>query len=260
MHQIGHLRGGHAHHGAPVGVEAHGHDQRQTGRAGALDRGLELLDRGDRLDPEHVGAALGQGRRLLGEGGLGVGLRQGTDRLQDLAGRAHGAGDDDLAPAFLARLTRQPGRGAVELGDPVLGPVQLEPVAGAAEGVGQDDVRAGFQKAAVQLEDALRVVDVPQLGRVAGLEPHGEVVGPRRAVGEQPGACFEQACQTVGHGGLRLQGRHRHVAAPVNGRATLGLVPREVKRQLEGRFTGLPFCGNSSPHQRPLWIVQGAFG
>ena len=57
------------HHGAAVGVEGEGADDGQAGPAGALDGGREFVLRRHGLDPDDVGAALGEGMGLLGEGG-----------------------------------------------------------------------------------------------------------------------------------------------------------------------------------------------
>ena len=58
--------------------------------------------------------------------------------------------DDDRAAAASASARALARRRNVDLADPVLGIVQLEPMAVAAERIGQDDVGAGLDEAAVQ--------------------------------------------------------------------------------------------------------------
>ena len=80
----------------------------------------------------------------------------------------------------------------VELEHAVLGVVQLQPVPVAAERVREDDVGARVDERPVQLLHPFGMVDVPELGRLARLEAHLEVVRAGRAVGEQhPARCQE---------------------------------------------------------------------
>ena len=156
---------GHPHHGAAVGVEAEGGDDRQAGGGGTGDGGRDLVLRRHGLDPQHVDPAIGQGARLLGEG-LGA-VRDGerAERLEQLAGRTHGAADHDLAAGLgalgIGDASADPGRSLVHRLHPVLPLVQLEAVPAAAEAVGQHDVRAGLDHGAVQGLDPVGMVEVP---------------------------------------------------------------------------------------------------
>ena len=190
----------HPHHGPPVGVEGEGDGVGQGGGLGAHDGGLHLVDGGDGLDPGEIGAAGGEALGLLGEGRCAFLDGQRPQRLKEIAGRAHGAGDDHVLPsAFRDGAVGQLGGGLVDLEDLVLGAVQLQPVGGAAEGVGEDDVRAGVDEGAVVAHHIVRALQVPELRRVAVLQAHGEEVGAGCTVGQQPGAGFQQVGQAVGH-------------------------------------------------------------
>ena len=48
---------------------------------------------------------------------------------------------------------------------------------------------------AMQLDDALRRLEQPLLGRETGLHAHRLVVRPRRAVGDQHAALGQQVCE-----------------------------------------------------------------
>jgi len=63
--------------------------------------------------------------------------------------------------------------------------VKFKPATVAAERVGEYQVGAGVDKRAVQRQYALRMVQIPQLRRIAGLQTHGKQVGAGRAVGEK---------------------------------------------------------------------------
>ena len=71
--------------------------QGMSGQGGGLGGGAVFLGRGHRLDPEHVGAAFLQPLGLFVEHLDGDGMGQRAHRLEDLAGRAHRARDDDRA-------------------------------------------------------------------------------------------------------------------------------------------------------------------
>ena len=79
----------------------------------------------------------------------------GAERHDQLAGGADRARDHDRPAGRIGDTAGDLGGGQVELGDPVLGLVQLEPMPGAAEAVGEDDVGAGLDEAAMHVGDAL---------------------------------------------------------------------------------------------------------
>ena len=161
----------------------------------------ELVLRGHGLDPDDVGAALGERLGLLGEGGGTLGDGEGAERLEQLAGRADVAGDHDLAALAgalgVGDAAGDAGGQLVQLGDAVLGLVQLQAIARAAEAVGEDDVGAGRDHGAVQGLDAVDMLDVPQLRRVAGEQAHVEQVGAGGAIGQQVGPLREQAGEAI---------------------------------------------------------------
>jgi hypothetical protein len=75
--------------------------------------------------------------------------------------------------------------------------VQHQPACVAAEGVGQDDVGAGVDESLVQRPHALRMLEVPGLGRIARRQAHGEKIRAGCAVGEQDFSGIEQGGEHV---------------------------------------------------------------
>jgi hypothetical protein len=67
-------------------------------------------------------------------------------------------------------------------------PVQLQPVPRAAETVRQDDVRSGLHEGAVQFGNPIRMLGIPEFGRIARPQAALEQVAAGGAVGEQPGS------------------------------------------------------------------------
>ncbi len=65
------------------------------------------------------------------------------------------------APGAIRFRTGDACRFLVQLRDPSLRLVQLQPVSRAAKTVGQDDVRSGFHEGALQLRDALGMLGIP---------------------------------------------------------------------------------------------------
>ena len=180
----GEIGGRYAHHRPAVGVEAQGRDDRLAGAARAADGGFRFVDRGHGFYPEEVDTGIGQRLRLLGEGLLGVGNAGRTERLEDLAGRADVAGDQHRAPGAIGFGAGDGDRAAVQLGDAMFRVMQLEAKARAAEGIGQDDVGARIDEGALQIADPVRMRDVPQLRRFAGLEAALEQVAAHGAIGQ----------------------------------------------------------------------------
>jgi hypothetical protein len=140
-----------------------------------------------------------QGCRLVPEGGLGGGRVERSDRCQDLAGGPDGARHDDRPRCRVGRLPRHPRRCLVELLDPGLGGMQLQPVGVAAEAVGQDDVGARVDELAMEVDHTVGVVDVPELGAVAGFEAAPEEARAHAAIGQEHAALVEQRAEQVGH-------------------------------------------------------------
>jgi hypothetical protein len=109
------------------------------------------------------------------------------------------ARNDHWSRCRVGRLPRHPCRRLVELADPGLGGMQLEPVGVAAEAVGQDDVGARLDELAMEVDHAIGVVDIPELGAVAGFEPAPEEPGAHAAIGQEHAALVEQRAEGVGH-------------------------------------------------------------
>ena len=82
-----------AHHGAAVGVEAHGGDERQSRLGGTFDGGAQFFLGRHGFNPQHVNAALLQGHGLFLEGGDAFLMGHGADGHEDFAGGADGAAD-----------------------------------------------------------------------------------------------------------------------------------------------------------------------
>ena len=162
--------------------------------------GAELLGRRHGLDPRDVGAPGRQAGDLLGEHFECVVVGECAERGEQLAGRPDRARDDHRARRGVGNLTRELGGPLVELEDAILGAVQLQAVAVAAERVRQDDVGAGVDEGAVQLLDALGMLDVPELGRLPRLEPHLEVVRTGGTVGEHHPSRRQECFEGAAHG------------------------------------------------------------
>jgi hypothetical protein len=116
--------------------------------------------------------------------------------------------------------------------------VKREAEAVAAERVGQQDPRAGVEVAAVDAPDDVRVLEVPDLGRVTELEAVREQHGAHRAVGEDRGRGREQLAPA----GLRaLVGcRHRCTSRPW----PISDHPRHPAVQPPGRQAALPVAAD----------------
>ena len=200
MGEAGELGGAEAHHGAPVGVEAHGRDEGKPRRGGAGGGRLDLFLGRHGLDPEQIDPTLGQGRGLLGEGGNGRFGGEGTQRLEELACRPDRAGDHHGPAGGIGDAPGDPGRLAIVFAHLVLLLVQLQAIGAAPEAVGEDDVRSRLDHAAVKRLDALGMLEVPELGRIAAHEAHGEEVGAGGAVREKEGALGQKLLQSFRHG------------------------------------------------------------
>ena len=136
-----------AHHGAAVGVEAQGHDDRQAGRRPRRPRRPRpprprtwSRSTARRRRPRPAPAPARRRRR-----------RPRPWSWRPAARRARRSGPIEPAtstgrPAASATPRATAAAARVELADPVLRLVQLQPLAGAAEAVGQDDVGAGRRR------------------------------------------------------------------------------------------------------------------
>ena len=192
------LLGRDAHHRPPVGVERHGADDGQACRGGALDGSLGFLDGGHRLDPDHVRTARGESQGLFTEGPDRILVCEVADGPHDVAGRAHGPRDQDVA---LRPVGHRPGqhRGfPVEFADPVRGGVQFQPVRGSTEAVGEDDIGAGHDHGLMIGLDSFRIVDVQKFRRTSGLESGSEEIGAGGAVSDEHAPCLEKAPESFG--------------------------------------------------------------
>ena len=99
--KAGEFRRRNAHHGAAIGIEAQGGDDRQAGDARAGDGRFGFFDGGHGFDPQQVGAAARQRRGLLGEGVARGVQAQGPKRFENLAGRPHASGNQHDAPGAI---------------------------------------------------------------------------------------------------------------------------------------------------------------
>ena len=125
------------------------------------------------------------------------------ERRHDLAGRPDVAGDERPPTGRVDLGPEEDRRRPVQLGDPVLEAVQPEPQPVAAERVRHDDPRAGLEIAALDPPDDLGLADVPDLGRIAELEPRREQHRAHRPVGEDRAALGQQGAPArVGRTGL----------------------------------------------------------
>ena len=173
-----------------------------TGRPvqrGASDRGLQLLDRRDRLDPQHVAAAFRESLGLLGECRLAGLPVQRPDRSEDLPGRPHRTRDQHRPAGAVRDGAGEARRGAVAETDLRLRAMQADAETIGAEAVGQDEIGAGVDEALVHRAHALRLLQVPQLGRCAGLQAEREQAGAHGTVGDHDRLAGEQIGQRVGH-------------------------------------------------------------
>ena len=200
---VEHLRevaGEHAHHRAPGGVERARRHVRDPDGDGGI--------RGGRAPPRVPTSSRSTRRRRRRRRALRSPRRTSRARRASVSSPS-GSNSDPVGPTDPATTT---GRSAASATSPAssaarcasspdagLGAVQGEAVAVAAEGVGQDDVGAGVHEPPVQVLHPVGLVDVPELGCLAGLEPHREVVGAGGAVGEQDTLGGEELGETGAH-------------------------------------------------------------
>ena len=129
--------------------------------------------------------------------------------LEQLAGRADRSGDEHGSVGGRGDGTGQLGGLLGDLGGAVAVAVQVQPVAVAAERVGEDDVGAGVDERLVQFGHLVRLLEVPELGRLARPEAHPEVVGAGGAVGQQGAIEGEEGVERCPHGDAQASGRNR---------------------------------------------------
>ena len=193
------------------------------GRDGALRRGAHLLGSRHRLDPADIGAACLQPPRLLRERGDRGLLGHFAEGNEQLAGRAHRSGHDDRASGSIGDRTREFRTRLVDLEDAVLGLVQLQPRRVRPKRVGQDHVGAGIHERAVKARDRLRIVDVPEVGRIACGQAGREEVGAGRAVGEEHAVGSEE----ISRDAMRMLILY-HAALSTFGGGPQGSIPRPL--------------------------------
>ncbi len=130
---------------------------------------------------------------LFAEDGLSLVFGQGSGRAENIAGRPHGPGDDDGAIAVVDDLACEAGGGCRQLGATLFKSfVQFQSQPVAAEAVGQDDVGSGFDEAAMNGQHLFRLLEIPALRCLSGLQPESEHAGAHGAVGQEPRAIAEQ--------------------------------------------------------------------
>ena len=179
------------------------------GAPDALDSGRDLGEVRHRLDPDHIDAARDQLAGLLLERADRVVALERAERRHDQARRADVPRHQRIAPGGIHLGAQEDRGGPVELGDAVLEVVQREPVAVRAERVGEHDPRTRVEVAAVDAPDDVGVREVPDLGRVAELEPGREQLGPHRAIGEDRRAAVEELLP-AGAARCGIRGSSRH--------------------------------------------------
>ena len=146
-----------------------------------------------------------------------------SERSQEVARRSDRTGDDDGPPRAVGDFARDPGGQAIELAGPALELVQHQAAAVGPETVGQNDVGARVDESLMQALDPVRMLGVPEFGRIAGSQAHGEQVGAGRAVREQRPAFGQKGLQHVGFSRtpprvLRLHLALRRTGARLGGR------------------------------------------
>ena len=156
-----------AHHGAAIGVEAHGGDNGQAAFGCALDGGFQFFLAGHGFDPDDIRATLLQRMGLFFECGHAIGMGERAYGLEDFARGANGTGHDDGAIHSISFRTGVFGGGDVHIGHAVLQIMQLQAIAVAAEGIGENNVGSCRDEPLVQIAHALRVVEIPHFRGVA---------------------------------------------------------------------------------------------
>ena len=69
----------------------------------------------------------------------------------------------------------------------------------------------GIDEGALQFGDALRMIGIPQLGRIARLQATFEQIAAGRAVGEQPRSFGQQRGESISHGWILAWPRPRSI-------------------------------------------------
>jgi hypothetical protein len=134
----------------------------------------------------HRISAPGESRGLLRERLAGRIQAQGSQRLENLPGRTHAAGNEHHASGAIGLGARDGGCRFIELRDSVFGLVQLQSMPGTAEAIGQNNIGPRLDEGAVQLRNPLGVSGVPKFGCIARLQSALEQVAAGGAVGQQP--------------------------------------------------------------------------
>lgn len=184
-----------AHHGdveGAVGGEVVGEGGDDGGGAGGLgggDSDAEFLEGGLGFDDDGIGAGLDEGEGLFVVDGLGLVLGHIAVRFEDGAEGAEVA--EHAAGAVAEGLAGDADSGLVDGADVVGVAVAGEDSAAAAEGIGDEAIGAGFGVAALDLEDAFRVGEVPVFATAALFEAGEHELGAHGAVADEAAVADE---------------------------------------------------------------------
>ena len=139
---------------------------------------------------------------------------QGANGLHDFASGTHAAGHGHTATTAVSHFAGDLSSQRIELGHAALRVVELEPVHSAAKAVGQNNVSPCVHKILVQFGDAIRVLGVPELRRVARHQADIEQVAAGGTIGQKPvsggqqpgeaiaGSVLQGGSSYIGHGAL----------------------------------------------------------
>ena len=183
------------HHRAACGVEGARRRVRQIRPNRPVRSGAHLLGRRQGLDPRDVGTAGLQPGDLLFEDRCGAFIGECAQRFEKFAGRTDRTGDNHRAIRRVSDLSRKFGCQFGQGKRAILRVVELEPTAVATERVRQDDVGSRIDELLMKALHPIGVIDVPELGRLTGLQTHRKVVCAGRSVGEEHASGCEKVSE-----------------------------------------------------------------